>query len=186
MTCLGASAGITDTVVAGRYDPSALAALSVGSAIYISIFVTLMGVMQATLPMLSELNGANRPEDMGRLMRQSLYVWLGLSLLGMVLLCNTQTALQWTQVPQNLQPMVTRYLQVLALALPTLIVSLPLFIQLNQMLGRSLAGASLLDGADTGVLADVIAGQTVPDGQVRGFVRKWRARRDSNSRPPSS
>ncbi|XHS79677.1 hypothetical protein ACFJGW_06785 [Burkholderiaceae bacterium UC74_6] len=42
----------------------------------------------------------------------------------------------------------------LALALPTLIVSLPLFIQLNQLLGRSLAGASLLEGADTGVLAD--------------------------------
>ena len=35
-------------------------------------------------------------------------------------------------------------------------------------------------------LADVIAGQTVPDGQVRGFVRKWRARRDSNSRPLGS
>jgi MATE family multidrug resistance protein len=49
--------GVTDTVVAGRYAQSALASLSVGSAIYISVFVTLMGVLQATLPMLSELHG---------------------------------------------------------------------------------------------------------------------------------
>ena len=36
--------GITDTLVAGRYDQKALAALSVGSAVYISVFVALMGV----------------------------------------------------------------------------------------------------------------------------------------------
>ena len=68
--------GVTDTVVAGRYDPTALAALSVGSAVYISVFVTLMGLLQATLPMLSELHGAQRHADMGRLMRQSIYIWL--------------------------------------------------------------------------------------------------------------
>ena len=68
--------GVTDTVVAGRYAESALAALSVGSAIYISVFVTLMGVLQATLPMFSELNGAGRPRDMGRLLRQAIYIWL--------------------------------------------------------------------------------------------------------------
>ena len=39
--------GITDTIVAGRYADTALAALSVGSAIYISVFVALMGVLQA-------------------------------------------------------------------------------------------------------------------------------------------
>ena len=45
-------------------------------------------------------------------------------------------------------------LWVLALALPTLIFSLPLFIGLNQLLSRSLAGASLLGSPDTGVLLD--------------------------------
>jgi hypothetical protein len=30
-------------------------------------------------------------------------------------------------------------------------------------------------------LMDVIAGRQTRDGTVRGFVRKWRARRDSNS-----
>ena len=39
--------GLTDTLVAGRHSGEALAALSVGSAVYISIFVALLGVLQA-------------------------------------------------------------------------------------------------------------------------------------------
>ena len=42
--------GVADTVIAGRYSDTALAALSVGSAIYISVYVGLIGVIQALLP----------------------------------------------------------------------------------------------------------------------------------------
>src|SRR5512141_43234 len=42
--------GVTDTIVAGRYSEQALAALSVGSAVYITVFVALMGILQALLP----------------------------------------------------------------------------------------------------------------------------------------
>jgi len=36
------------------------------------------------------------------------------------------------------------------------------------------------------VLQAVIAGKQTPNGNIRGFVRNWRARRDSNSCPPDS
>ena len=36
--------GVADTMIAGRYRTDALAALSVGSAVYISIFVALTGL----------------------------------------------------------------------------------------------------------------------------------------------
>jgi site-specific DNA recombinase len=39
---------------------------------------------------------------------------------------------------------------------------------------------------DKATLAAVIAGRQTQGTNVRGFVRKWRARRDSNSRPPDS
>jgi hypothetical protein len=42
--------GVTDTIIAGRYSENALAALSVGAAIFISVYVSLMGVLQALLP----------------------------------------------------------------------------------------------------------------------------------------
>ena len=66
--------GVTDTVVAGRFAQEALAALSVGSAIYISVYVTLMGLLQALLPILSEMHGANKQAAIGRALRQGLYL----------------------------------------------------------------------------------------------------------------
>jgi site-specific DNA recombinase len=39
---------------------------------------------------------------------------------------------------------------------------------------------------DKAVLAAVVAGRQAQTTNVRGFVRNWRARRDSNSRPPDS
>ena len=66
--------GVTDTIVAGRYSEQALAALSVGSAVYISVFVALMGMLQALLPTWARLHGGQRHEDLGRSVRQALYL----------------------------------------------------------------------------------------------------------------
>jgi len=57
--------GVTDTVIAGRYEPQALAVLSVSSAIYISVYVSLLGVIQALLPIFAELFGAKKLESIG-------------------------------------------------------------------------------------------------------------------------
>ncbi len=46
--------GLADTVVAGRHSATALAALSVGSAIFISVFIALTCVLQALLPLWAE------------------------------------------------------------------------------------------------------------------------------------
>ncbi|MDD0814160.1 MATE family efflux transporter [Curvibacter sp. HBC28] len=110
--------GVTDTLVAGRHSPEALAALAVGSAFYISVYVGLMGVLQALLPIWAELQGAGRPEAVGRSVRQSLYLGAVAAVLGMGLLLWPEPALEWTQVPEALRPDVRQYLAVLAWALP--------------------------------------------------------------------
>lgn len=110
--------GVTDTLVAGRYSPEALAALAVGSAVYISVYVGLMGVLQALLPIWAELEGAGRPHEVGRSVRQSLYLCAVASVLGISLLIQPEALLRWTDVPDELRADVGRYLQVLALALP--------------------------------------------------------------------
>ncbi|MDD0837800.1 MATE family efflux transporter [Curvibacter sp. HBC61] len=110
--------GVTDTLVAGRHSPEALAALAVGSAFYISVYIGLMGVLQALLPIWAELLGAGRPQALGASVRQSLYLSAVAALLGMGLLLWPEPALAWTQVPAELRPDVTRYLGLLAWALP--------------------------------------------------------------------
>lgn len=129
--------GVTDTIVAGRYSQSALAALSVGSAVYISVFVGLMGVLQALLPTWAELHGGQRHADVGRSVRQSLYLGGMCALVGGCALLFPGALLRWTEVPAPLQGEVTRYLAVLALALPPALL-FRMYGTLNQSLGKPL------------------------------------------------
>lgn len=127
--------GVTDTIVAGRYSPQALAALSVASAIFISVYVTLLGVFQALLPLWAEQRGAGNGPAMGRSVRQSLYLCLGASTLGVAVLLWPDALLHYTQVPDLLQSEVKRYLAVLSLALP-LALLFRIYSTLNQALGQ--------------------------------------------------
>jgi MATE family multidrug resistance protein len=129
--------GVTDTIVAGRYSEEALAALSVGSAVYISVFVALMGMLQALLPTWAQLHGGERHEDLGRSVRQALYLGAFGMLAGGSALLFPGALLRWTEVPAALQGEVTRYLAVLALALPPALL-FRMYSTLNQSLGKPL------------------------------------------------
>ncbi len=145
--------GVTDTVVAGRYSEQALAELSVGSAVYITVFVALMGVMQALLPTWAELHGkaktasddsgegrgegSRRHEDLGRSVRQALYLALLAMLVGGWALLFPGALLRWTEVPVSLQAEVREYLAVLVLALPAALL-FRMYGTLNQSLGKPL------------------------------------------------
>jgi multidrug resistance protein, MATE family len=131
------SFGITDTIVAGRYSQQALAALSIGSAVYITVFVGLIGVLQALLPVWAELHGGRRHDEVGQSVRQSLYLaGIGMVIGGFALLY-PDALLRWTEVPATLQDDVKSYLAVLALALPPTLL-FRMFSTLNQSLGKPL------------------------------------------------
>ena len=127
--------GVTDTIVAGRYSEASLAALSVGAAIYMSVYVGLLGVLQALLPAWSELHGAKRPEALGHSFRQALYLWLALVAVGLLALLQPGLLLDWADIPPQLRGEVLLYLDVLALALPAAML-FRLYSTLNQSLGK--------------------------------------------------
>ncbi len=129
--------GVADTVIAGRYSDTALAALSVGSAIYISVYVGLIGVVQALLPIWAELLGANKQLEIGRSFRQSLYLCGFVTGLGMAALLLPGPLLRWAQVPLAMQDEVHRYLAVLAFAFAPSIL-FRLYSTFNQALGEPL------------------------------------------------
>ena len=127
--------GVADTVIAGRYSDTALAALSVGSALYISVYVGLIGIVQALLPIWAEMLGARRHEALGRSLRQSLYLCGLISLAGMAALLFPGPLLGWAQVPELMRDEVQRYLAVLAFAFsPSLLFRL--YSTFNQSLGK--------------------------------------------------
>ena len=125
--------GVADTVIVGRHSDTALAALSVGSAIYISVYVGLMGIVQALLPIWAELLGAKRPVEIGRSLRQSVYLCIIITAVGMAALLFPTMLLKWAQVPEAMMAEVQAYLNVLAFAFaPALLFRL--YSTLNQSL----------------------------------------------------
>lgn len=129
--------GVADTVIAGRHSEAALAALSVGSALYISVYVALIGIVQALLPIWAELRGARREVELGASLRQSLYLCAAITALGMGLLLAPGPLLAWAKVPPEMRAEVQDYLAVLALAFPPALL-FRLYSTLNQSLGRPL------------------------------------------------
>ncbi len=127
--------GVTDTIVAGRFSQASLAALSVGAAVYISIFVAMMGILQALLPTWAELHGAGRQHELGRSVRQALYLALLTSIVGVMGLLSPGFLLEGTGVPPAMQGEVRTYLAVLAFALPPALL-FRMYSTLNQSLGK--------------------------------------------------
>ncbi|KGG86737.1 MATE family efflux transporter [Comamonas thiooxydans] len=127
--------GTTDTIVASRYSNDAVAALSVGSAIFISVYASLMGIFQALLPLWSEQRGAGQPLAIGQSLRQSMYLCAMACVLGMAVLLMPGALLHWTGVPDVLQLEVKRYLAVLAWGLPPALL-FRIYSALNQALGH--------------------------------------------------
>ncbi|KAA2284643.1 MATE family efflux transporter [Arenimonas fontis] len=71
---------IVDTVLAGRYGPTTLAAVGVGSAVWSVVILVSIGVLMAVPPTVSQLNGARRRAEIGAVFRQALWLALALGL----------------------------------------------------------------------------------------------------------
>ena len=127
--------GVADTVIAGRYSDDALAALSVGAALYISVYVSLMGVVQALLPIWAEMLGGKRFADVGRSLRQSFYLCALLVVIGMAILLFPGPLLRAAAVPGPMREEVEHYLLVLAFAFPPALL-FRLYSTFNQSLGK--------------------------------------------------
>ena len=126
---------ITDTLVAGRFADTALAALAVASATYVTVHISLMGMLQALLPVWAELHGAQRQTEVGRSVRQALYLCVCTATIGMWALLFPGPLLNWTQVPSDLQNEVRGYLNIVAFGLPASLL-FRMYSTLNQSLGK--------------------------------------------------
>ena len=107
-----------DTVIVARHARADLAALSVGSAAYVTVFVGLMGVVLALGPIVGQLFGAGRHADAGRQVHQAVWIALLLSALGGLVLLFPLPFMAMAQAPAEVEAKARSYMAMLALALP--------------------------------------------------------------------
>ena len=114
--------GTVDTVLVARHSPTDLAALAVGGATYITVFVGLMGVVLAISPIAGQLFGAGKLAEAGHQAWQALWLALALAGLGSALLAFPEPFLALSQASPAVAEKVRGYLLMLALALPASLV----------------------------------------------------------------
>ena len=83
--------GFVDTVMAGSVSIDDLSAVGLGNSLFITIYITLMGVMTALNPMIAQAYGSSKKGDtatdtIGELGRQGLWYGVMMGLIGMVLM----------------------------------------------------------------------------------------------------
>lgn len=141
--------GTADTVMVARYGALDLAALAVGAAAYITIFVGFMGIVMAIGPIAGQLFGARKTVEAGAQFHQSVWLALGLSVLGSALLLMPDPFLHAAQARPEVAAKVREYLAWLAIALPASLlfqafrgfntaVSRPKIVMVLQLLGLSI------------------------------------------------
>lgn len=110
--------GLIDTIMAGRVSPADLAAVAVGAGLWLPIVLLISGILLATTPLVAEAVGADRRAQVPEITRQSLWVALGLGVLGFILLRLSPLLFAPLGVPENLQSMTTTYLHGVSYGLP--------------------------------------------------------------------
>ncbi|PLC51768.1 MATE family efflux transporter [Pollutimonas subterranea] len=115
--------GVIDTAMAGHVSAADLQAMALAASIYITIFVGLMGVVHALIPIIAQHFGGQRYIEVGRAWGQGVWLALGLSVIGAATMLFPDV---WLAISGDVEPAVrsnvTWYLRALILALPASLV----------------------------------------------------------------
>ncbi|MBJ7502962.1 MAG: MATE family efflux transporter [Polynucleobacter sp.] len=110
--------GVLDTAMTARYSAEDLAALAMASAIFISIYVGLTGIVSALAPIAGQLFGAERPNEIGEEVRQATWLAIALAILGCAVLLNADHLLDLAHANAEIHAKANLYLSILAIGLP--------------------------------------------------------------------
>ncbi len=127
--------GTIDTIMAGRLSATDLAAVAVGSSIYVSVYIGLMGVLQALSPIAGHHFGARRWRAIGDDLQQALWLSIFLAAFGLPIVLATDAWLGFARVSADVASIATTYLHAIAFGLPAAL-AFRAFVALNAAVSR--------------------------------------------------
>ena len=116
--------GVVDTIMAGRLGTIPLAAVSIGGAIWAIGVMFVLGILMATPPMISELDGAQQRHKIGPLIRQLMWLAVIIGIIFFLLIRNLTPLFTLFGTRAEVIPFAIEYLQAISWG----ILSFPLFL----------------------------------------------------------
>jgi len=115
-----------DTVMSGRLSAEALASVATGAAVWHTVFLFGLGVMLAISPSVAQLDGARRQDEIPSVVRQAVWIALGLTVLTVVVYLSAGPLLLAMSIAPELHPTILGYLKALAWGAPAMYLFLAL------------------------------------------------------------
>lgn len=115
-----ASLGLVDTLLAGRYHYVDLAAVGLGSAIWSSIYIFLVGILYVLVPKFAQLSAKNTIEKRQKLYRVAKKLVIQLSIIGIILVNVAAFLAEYFIEDKVVGQMTKLYMQCVSLGFPAL------------------------------------------------------------------
>jgi len=110
----------TDTSMAGHYSTEDLAAIAIGTSIWMPVYLLIRGTLIATTLMVARLYGAGKSQQIGSLVRQANWIAVALGLIGFIFLQHTEWILILLEISPLLIEKTTDYLVALSWGVPAI------------------------------------------------------------------
>ena len=106
--------GVTDTIVAGRASALDLSGLAIGNALSMPFYFLLGGCLFAVTPIVAQLFGAKKYEEIGQKVREILWVSIALGLIGFILYRNLSFFIPFFDIEENIALISDGYLKAMS------------------------------------------------------------------------
>jgi len=127
---------VADTLMVGRLGATQLAALSIGSSLWIGIFLAGLGVIMALGPTVAQHYGAQRLTEIGHDTRQAMWLALGISTLVILVMHNVAPLLSRLGIEAEVAVLAQDYLRALSIGVPGYYLY-HVMRQMNEGIGRT-------------------------------------------------
>lgn len=111
---------VVDSALAGRLGARVLAAVGVGGALWATVLLSLIGILLAVAPSVSQLDGAKRRDEIGPLFRQVLWLALVAGVLFGIAIRRAEPVLWLLRVDAAVVPEAMRFLRAISWGGPAL------------------------------------------------------------------
>lgn len=110
--------GVSDTIMAGRYDSVDMAAVAIGFGLSLPVLIFMQGLILGLSPIISRYDGAKNNHDVANIVYQMLYLSLAISSLVLLLLFFIPNVISVIDMPPELTQKTGDYLFYVLLSAP--------------------------------------------------------------------
>jgi MATE family multidrug resistance protein len=110
--------GVSDTIMAGRYNSTDMAAVAIGFGMSLPVLIFMQGITLGLSPIISRFDGAKNTSDVANSVQQMLYISLGISVPVLLLLLAIPSAVGAIEMSSELAQKTSDYLFYVLLSAP--------------------------------------------------------------------